>query len=80
MLVLIGFYGLILYQKKRTINSMKTQQLVAKHQMGAILSTIHLENPESMEEKRPYTITYNPLVYLRMKPEREVLQKAIHNP
>ncbi|MDD3280189.1 MAG: hypothetical protein PHC83_01285 [Bacteroidales bacterium] len=59
---------------------MKTQQLVAKHQMGAILSTIHIESPKTMEEKRPYTITYNPFAYLRIKSEREVLQKAIHNP
>lgn len=48
--------------------------------MGAILSTIHIENPESMEEKSPQNITNNHLVCLRMKPEREVLHKAIHNP
>ncbi|MBP7103208.1 MAG: hypothetical protein KBA86_08160 [Bacteroidales bacterium] len=59
---------------------MKTQQLVASHPMGAILSTIHIEIPESMEEKSPHTITNNLLVYLRIKPEREVLHKTIHNP
>ena len=48
--------------------------------MGAILSTIHIENPECMEEKSPHKITNNTLVCLRIKPEREVLQKAIHNP
>ncbi|MBP7101920.1 MAG: hypothetical protein KBA86_01595 [Bacteroidales bacterium] len=58
---------------------MKTYRLIARHQVGAILSTIHIESPETMEEKRPYTITNNPLVYLRIKPEREVLRKAIHN-
>ncbi|MDD3281434.1 MAG: hypothetical protein PHC83_07665 [Bacteroidales bacterium] len=59
---------------------MKTQQLVASHPMGAILSTIHIENPETMEEKRMHMITNIPFVCLRIKPEREVLQKAIHNP
>jgi len=77
---LIGFYALILHQKKRKSKIMKTQQLVAKHQIGAILSTIHIESPKTMEEKRPHTITNNPLAYLRIKSEREVLQKAIHNP
>ncbi|MDD4209794.1 MAG: hypothetical protein PHI52_05575 [Bacteroidales bacterium] len=59
---------------------MKTHRLVESHEMGAILSRIHIENPKTMEEKRPHTITDNPLVCLRMKPEREVLRKAIHNP
>ncbi len=58
---------------------MKTHRLVAKHQVGATLSTIHIENPESIEEKRPHTITNNPLVCFLMKSEREVLHKAIHN-
>ena len=80
MLVLIGFYGLILYQKKREGSIMKTYRLIARHQVGAILSTIHIESPETVEEKRPHTITNNSLVCLRIKPEREVLQKAIHNP
>ncbi|MBP7102082.1 MAG: hypothetical protein KBA86_02435 [Bacteroidales bacterium] len=57
---------------------MKTQRLVAKHPMGAILSRIHIESLESMEEKSPHTNTNNPLVYLCIKPEREVLKKAIH--
>jgi len=48
--------------------------------MGAILSTIHIENPECMEEKSPHKITNNPLVCLRIKLEREVIHKAIHNP
>jgi len=77
---LIGFYALILHQKKRKSKIMKTQRLVAKHQMGTILSTIHIESPESMKEKSSHTITNNPLAYLRIKSEREVLQKAIHNP
>ena len=59
---------------------MKTQRLVAKHQIGAIPSRIHIENPKSMEEKRSHTITNNPLVCLGIKPERDVLHKAIHNP
>ncbi|MDD3280730.1 MAG: hypothetical protein PHC83_04075 [Bacteroidales bacterium] len=59
---------------------MKTQRLVASHPMGAIQSSIHIVSPETVEEKRPHTITNNSLVYLCMKPEREVLHKAIHNP
>ena len=59
---------------------MKTHRLVASHPVGAILSRIHIENPKTMEEKSPHTITNNPLVCLRLKPEREVLHKAIHNP
>ncbi|MDY0015783.1 MAG: hypothetical protein RBS13_06195 [Bacteroidales bacterium] len=59
---------------------MKTHRLVARHQMGAILSTIHIENPECMEEKSPHKITNNHLVCFLLKPEREVLHKAIHHP
>ncbi|MBP7101865.1 MAG: hypothetical protein KBA86_01320 [Bacteroidales bacterium] len=59
---------------------MKTQRLVASHQLGAILSRIHIESPETVEEKRPHTITNNTLVCLRIKLEREVIHKAIHNP
>ena len=59
---------------------MKTHQLVASHPVEAIPSRIHIENPKTIEEKRSHTITNNPLVYLRIKPEREVLHKAIHNP
>jgi len=59
---------------------MKTHRLVTSHQVGAILSTIHIESPESMGEKRPHKITNNYLVCFLLKPEREVLQKAIHNP
>ncbi|MDD4209182.1 MAG: hypothetical protein PHI52_02470 [Bacteroidales bacterium] len=59
---------------------MKTHRLVASHQIGAILSTIHIENPESMEEKSPQNIINNHLVCFLLKPEREVLHKAIHNP
>ena len=59
---------------------MKTHRLVASHPMGAILSRIHIENPESMGEKRPHTNTNNPLVCFLLKSEKEVLHKVIHNP
>ncbi len=77
---MIGFYALILHQKKRKSKIMKTQRLVAKHQMGAILSTIHIESPESMKEKSSHTITNNHLVCFLVKSEREVFTKGIHNP
>jgi hypothetical protein len=58
---------------------MKTYRLIAKHQREEILSTIQVESPETMKEKNPHTIKNNHLVCFRMKPEREVLRKAIHN-
>mgnify|MGYP006910162537 CR=1 FL=1 len=59
---------------------MKTQRLVASQPIGAIPSRIHIENPESMEEKRPHTNTNNPLVCFLLKSEKKVLHKTIHNP